>query len=728
MAEDNELFSGLSDEQLSRVERVRDAAGEIQKRFQATNKAIREQGNEATRVGQTFSQISKAADLVRDIQDNITNSALNTEKAIKGANKQRGLARQLQVKVDTLLHQAKNSTGEVAENFRLQAINLSEAKDSALEMADALDRIAEDSASLDKSAKFFNSVSKATESIPGLRSLAKPFQDASKAAKSTALNNAKTGKSMSTLAAGGKAFAKSLGAAAKAFLPLLIIQTVVKALKFIVDLFVSAQERTVAIAKQLNISRDAAENIRQDFVEIASSSSNILVNSKSLVEAQGSLVDNLGASVKFSSELLESQVFLTKNLGLSGEAAASFNNMLSATGQSADGVIDNIIGLNNEFALSNGYAVPFSSIMDEISKTSSEVAGYFGFSAENMAKGVLQVRKFGLNLEQATSVAKSLLDFESSIGSELEAELLTGKEFNFERARTLAMTGDVSGATQEVLKQMQSLTKEQRKSPIIMESIAKSTGLSVSEINKAFLTQERLNMQTEQYNELLARGGKIGMENAVEQLALEGASRAEIEKTLTIQESYGAALEKAKDSFTGLVNSGVLNDLSDILIKAVQVLGDLLGTSLSAEQKSQAKALTETGLTERQARKTVKAAEGPGFMDYIGAVSNPMGLSNIMTKKAIAKVAQEQIKTAELKSTKEAVVKEETELATGGIVQKPTRALVGEAGAEAVVPLNQFYAKMDEMIAAIREGGDVFIDGNKAGMALNLGAYRSSTA
>ena len=35
---------------------------------------------------------------------------------------------------------------------------------------------------------------------------------------------------------------------------------------------------------------------------------------------------------------------------------------------------------------------------------------------------------------------------------------------------------------------------------------------------------------------------------------------------------------------------------------------------------------------------------------------------------------------------------------------------------------------MDEMIAAIREGGDVFIDGNKAGMALNLGAYRSSTA
>lgn len=520
----------------------------------------------------------------------------------------------------------------------------------------------------------------------------------------------------------GKGISAAFKGIEKGTIILAAISAAIKAIKFVVDLFVSAQERTVAIAKQLNISRDAAENIRQDFVEIASSSSNILVNSKSLVEAQGNLVENLGASVKFSSELLESQVFLTKNLGLSGEVAAQFNNMLGATGQSAEGVTKNIIGLNNEFALSNGYAVPFSSIMDEISKTSSEVAGYFGFSAENMAKGVLQVRKFGLNLEQATSVAKSLLDFESSIGSELEAELLTGKEFNFERARTLAMTGDVSGATQEVLKQMQSLTKEQRKSPIIMESIAKSTGLSVSEINKAFLTQERLNMQTKQYNELLARGGKIGQQNAVEQLALEGATYEEIKKTLTIQESYGAALEKAKDSFSGLVNSGVINDLSDVLIKAVQILGDLLGTSLSTEQKNQAKALTETGLTERQARKTVKAAEGPGFFDYLGVGTSPMGMSNLMSKKLTARAAKEQIKAAQLKQPKE------TELATGGIVQSPTRALVGEAGAEAVVPLNQFYAKMDEMIAAIREGGDVFIDGNKAGMALNLGAYRSSTA
>ncbi len=264
---------------------------------------------------------------------------------------------------------------------------------------------------------------------------------------------------------------------------------------------------------------------------------------------------------------------------------------------------------------------------------------------------------------------------------------------------------------------MQSLTKEQRKSPIIMESIAKSTGLSVSEINKAFLTQERLNMQTEEYNELLARGGKIGMKNAVEQLALEGASRAEIEKTLTIQESYGAALEKAKDSFTGLVNSGLLNDLSDVLIKAVQVLGDLLGTSLSTEQKSQAKALTETGLTERQARETVKAAEGPGFFDYIGAAfGGPGGFAKLMSKEFTSGVAQEQIKAAQLKQPKEAIVNDFT------IRSNPKDTLVMAGGTRFGEETNTL---LKELIAAVKEGGDVFIDGNKAGMALNLGAYRS---
>ena len=58
-------------------------------------------------------------------------------------------------------------------------------------------------------------------------------------------------------------------------------------------------------------------------------------------------------------------------------------------------------------------------------------------------------------------------------------------------------------------------------------------------------------------------------------------------------------------------------------------------------------------------------------------------------------------------------------LAEGGIVSGPTNALIGEAGPEAVVPLNEMYAKFDEMIAAFRETKDVYMDGKKVTSGVN---------
>jgi hypothetical protein len=59
----------------------------------------------------------------------------------------------------------------------------------------------------------------------------------------------------------------------------------------------------------------------------------------------------------------------------------------------------------------------------------------------------------------------------------------------------------------------------------------------------------------------------------------------------------------------------------------------------------------------------------------------------------------------------EFAVGEQKAMAAGGIVTGPTNALVGEAGAEAVIPLKEFYAKIDELISAVRQGGNVYLDG-----------------
>jgi hypothetical protein len=69
---------------------------------------------------------------------------------------------------------------------------------------------------------------------------------------------------------------------------------------------------------------------------------------------------------------------------------------------------------------------------------------------------------------------------------------------------------------------------------------------------------------------------------------------------------------------------------------------------------------------------------------------------------------------------------DEPELAVGGIVNRPTRAVIGEAGAEAVIPLDKFYAKLDELINVAKQGGNVYMDSTKVGTAFGMSSFKSS--
>ena len=66
----------------------------------------------------------------------------------------------------------------------------------------------------------------------------------------------------------------------------------------------------------------------------------------------------------------------------------------------------------------------------------------------------------------------------------------------------------------------------------------------------------------------------------------------------------------------------------------------------------------------------------------------------------------------------------ETKLATGGIVTAETRAIVGEAGPEAVIPLDAFYRKIDELILAVRESGNISVDGIKLNNRVAMNAVK----
>ena len=393
-----------------------------------------------------------------------------------------------------------------------------------------------------------------------------------------------------------KAFGKGVSAAFKGIekstIILAAISAAVKAIKFFADLALGAQKSIVEIARNLGTTREYSRELKEDFDNIAANSGTLRINGKDVAASAGQLAKALGASAPLSEELVLSTTELIKLYGVANDAAALTALMFETQGTSTEEVADNLQGISQNLAKSDGILISQKTLMEKVASAGAEFAGYMGFSAEAIANSVISTTKMGINLQQASSIAKGLLDFESSISKELEAELLTGKQFNFELARSLALQGDFAGASAEVMKQVQGITEEQRKNPLIMQSLAAATGLTVEQLNEAYIRQTYLTGEVGKYHDELMKAGKEEQAALVAKMAARSADLGEMKKTITAQEAMAAAINRAKEQFSNFVNDGTLDKLVDMITRLVDKMANSyifgnMGSKRAAETASE---------------------------------------------------------------------------------------------------------------------------------------------
>ena len=90
----------------------------------------------------------------------------------------------------------------------------------------------------------------------------------------------------------------------------------------------------------------------------------------------------------------------------------------------------------------------------------------------------------GLSLSTIDSISSSILSFQSSIESELEASLLIGRQLNYKRARQLALEGNIAGAAADVVSQLGGQAGFARLNVIQRRALAESIGVSVEELSR----------------------------------------------------------------------------------------------------------------------------------------------------------------------------------------------------------------------------------------------------
>jgi len=366
---------------------------------------------------------------------------------------------------------------------------------------------------------------------------------------------------------------KSLG---KSFLsnlsdPAVMIGLLVKGFQKLIELGFAADKEVTDLSKSMAVSKDQASAVRDRMVEIEKTSGNLFMTTKNQVAAQLELAEAFGTTRGFTEKQIEDQVNLTKKIGMSADEAAGLQQLAMANGKTADDIIDSTIKQTAALARQTGIQLNNKKVLAEVAKVSGQLRLQYKNNPELIAKAVIQAQKLGVTLEQAANASKHLLNFEESIEDQISAELITGKELNLERARLLALNGDVAGSMQEMLSQIGSAAEFSQMNVLQQEALAKAVGMTADELANSLVQQENLNelgsntkKQIQEQVQLLRDQGKTEEANKLmRSLGNEETAKKALEQ-ISAQEKFNVAIEKMQ-SILGNIVAGPMGKLLDKL-------------------------------------------------------------------------------------------------------------------------------------------------------------------
>ena len=377
---------------------------------------------------------------------------------------------------------------------------------------------------------------------------------------------AKSGDKWKTMMTGVKGIVGGIGDAFND--PIVKFTLLLKIAKFFFQEALKSNTQIVELGKALG--RDSYD-YRQNLTAAARASDNINVTTENLVNSFNEIAQATGFAYEYTVDQLETQVKLTKQVGLQADEAAQIqrlgvlNNKTSE--QTYNSFVRGLTATRNQLKV----GINFKATLAEALKVSGQLAANLGFNPERIARAVVATKALGMTLEQTAKSADSLLNFESSIENQLKAELLTGKQLNLERARAAALMGDQVTVAEEIAKNVGTAAEFAKMNVFQQRALAESVGMTADELSETLRKRE----------EAIASGKSLA------QITEEEAKQA-IERQ-NIQDKFNQSILKLQDIFGNLM-AGPLGTFLDMLSG---ILG-FIGKIISGIQQLFGSAITKT--------------------------------------------------------------------------------------------------------------------------------------
>ena len=465
--------------------------------------------------------------------------------------------------------------------------------------------------------KAFGALSDVTNAIPGLKRFSGPFNEAAEAARAhgaAQIEMIRTGKGLTKekikelglteklttankhgqeIVLTGRAAAKklaeediklqgtfraglkSLGSSLKKALgPLALFAMLVETL-------LEADKATTDLAKSMNMTYSEANAVRIELNEVANLSGDAFVTTKGLQESFSFINTQLGSNVRLSGELLTQFTKLREASGLTNEELYGATQLQLTSGKTLNEITGEIMAQAKLTSANNGVILNEKEILKDIKDVSAATTLSLGKNPAAIAEAVTQAKALGMTLGQVEKIAESLLNFESSITSELKAELLLGRDINLERARLLALNNDVAGVAREISSQIGNSADFAKMNVLQQNALAEAVGMNREELAKTLFVQENLGAATGKEAEkrkaiLNSLVSEVGVEEARRRLGEQSVE--DLEKQAGIQDRFNQAVLKLKEIFVSLAGPilQIVSPIVDLLVPALSTITFLL--------------------------------------------------------------------------------------------------------------------------------------------------------
>ena len=458
-----------------------------------------------------------------------------------------------------------------------------------------------------------------------------------------------------------------------------------------------------------------------------------LVTATDQVKNINALSKELGVNVNaaFSPETLFNAAVLANNLDVSERSAANLALRAEVFGGEFRDAAKSAELATEQINSSGKGAVLFGDVLESAGNASDALALSLDASGKSLFVATAEARKLGLTLDQVDSIAESLLNFESSIAAELEAELFTGRELNLERARFFALTNDVAGLTEEIASNQDVLNAFASENRLAQNAIAKSLGLSRDELAKTIVIQ------------------KLNAGLTAEQAAAAANVSPELAKSLDIQEKFQKSIQSLTDAITPFVeklalildNTTALYGIVTLiaatrLTKLIRDLTIISALSTTAGRGVGGLAAGGGALTTAGGAATAGSA-GRGLLGRAGAGISRLGLPGLLVGGALLGGAfllnrnkrqqEERARIAAGDRINDGIIGSDGSLLVSGprgsISLNSNDTIVGNkngiiAGTNLGGSNRELIGRIDRLIAATERGTTITMDGNIVGKSV----------